>query len=148
MHVAAMWAAPALRPMNVYAAVNGLNALGAALLAFAILLGRITQPVHLAFAGVSLIVALWTGTNFIWSLQTTPAASLFWIQMSIYPVCVAHAVTFHFALLFTQTLARHRRALWTGYAAGLVLLLINACHGFVASVRPKPPFALYPQASE
>jgi len=148
MHVAAMWAVPARRPMNVYAAVNGLNALGAALIAFAILLSRIKQPVHLAFAGVSLIVALWTGANFLWSLQTTPAASLFWIQMSIYPVCLAHAVTFHFALLFTQTLARHRRALWTGYASGLVLLLINARNGFVASVRPKPPFALYPQASE
>ncbi len=133
--------------MSLYSVLYAVNALGALIMAVAILVVRSPQPVQLAYSALSAVLALWSGLSFIWSVQTTPTGAAFWIKTMLYPACLGHAVTFHFTLLFTGRLSGYRRVLWAAYIISGVLVVVNLHHGFVAAVRPRPPFLFYPQAS-
>ncbi len=135
--------------MNVYAAIQGVNALLTLIIGLAIVFTKARKPVHLTYIFWAITIFLWTAFYFLWGLQTDKASALFYIQLLNYPACFIHSAYFHFALVFSDNVGKHKKSLVASYLISFILFLINANNGFmdVSNVRSKFSFPFWPHAS-
>lgn len=132
--------------MNVYALVNGLNALCSLVVALILLINRPIKEFQLTYAAFSLLLFAWAFAYFVWGFQTEREAGLFWLKALELPVAFIHTLFLHFALSFSGRLRQHRVALISSYLFSCLLVVIHLSGLMydVEYVRNRSPFLFWP----
>src|SRR5690242_8977260 len=112
--------------MNIYALVNGLNAICSLSIAIILLFNRKTQKrIQVIGAAFYFLVFLWAFLYFVWGIQSSLEKSLFWLRALEYPICFIHIAYFQFSLTFAGQEKKYSRHIIAGYALGVLFVLMN-----------------------
>ena len=134
---------------NVYAYIQGINAIASMIVASIIFSNKRQNPIHLSYVFFYIVLFLFTFPYFLWGIETDKDRSLFLLKLLMYPICFIHVVYLHYVLILTDRIREHKSWLIFGYLSSLsfawmvyVPIFYNLNH-----VRSKGPFLFWPHAT-
>ena len=131
----------------IFYALSGLiNGLTSTVFGLFVYFKHKTNPVNRSYGLLSLSIAVWGYSYFLWQISKTPSGALFWVRGLTIGSIFIPAFFLNFILCFLRIQKEHKKAIRLAFASSVLFSFFYASSLLVKNIGPKLIFKFWPEA--